>query len=146
VVGHGVQATEIYSKVVIVAAGVGAVATATPEIAFVATIAAARNLAPRIVLGLPTRQTNISLIGSAQQLNYRSFLSKFSVTVRSSARISNLPGGLIRIDLVKLGKVPGSYAVYTRIVSPAGKTLRVLKRTVDPKGKTVHIKDKTKSN
>lgn len=40
------------------------------------------------------------------------------------------------------GKVPGSKAVYQKLVRPSGETTSYFKTTVDPKGNVVHVKDK----
>ena len=39
------------------------------------------------------------------------------------------------------GRVPGSKAVYTKIIDSSGKTIKVYKDTFDPKGNLVHRKD-----
>ena len=40
------------------------------------------------------------------------------------------------------GKVPGSKAIYYKIVDSGGRTIRVYKETYDPSGKLVHRKEK----
>ena len=40
------------------------------------------------------------------------------------------------------GKVPGSKAVYYKVVDKDGRTVRVYKETFDPDGKLVHVKEK----
>jgi len=46
------------------------------------------------------------------------------------------------IKMENPGKVPGSKAVYYKIIDDNGKTLRVYKDTFDPKGRLIHRKDK----
>lgn len=40
------------------------------------------------------------------------------------------------------GRVPGSKAVYYKIVDSNGHTVRVYKETYDPNGNLVHVKEK----
>lgn len=40
------------------------------------------------------------------------------------------------------GRVPGSKAIYYKIIDPNGKTIRVYKETYDPDGNLVHRKEK----
>ncbi len=40
------------------------------------------------------------------------------------------------------GRVPGSKAVYYKIIDSKGKTVRVYKETYDPSGRLVHTKEK----
>ncbi len=40
------------------------------------------------------------------------------------------------------GRVPGSKAVYYKVINSDGKTIRVYKETYDPSGKLVHTKEK----
>lgn len=44
--------------------------------------------------------------------------------------------------MINPGRVPGSKAVYNKIVDSSGKTLKVFKDTFDPEGKLVHRKEK----
>ncbi len=40
------------------------------------------------------------------------------------------------------GRVPGSKAIYYKVIDSTGKTLRVYKETYDPNGRLVHTKEK----
>jgi len=44
------------------------------------------------------------------------------------------------------GRVPGSKAVYQKVVDPEGVTTGLTKTTFDPHGNVVHIKDKLFGN
>jgi hypothetical protein len=46
------------------------------------------------------------------------------------------------IKMENPGRVPGSKAIYYKIVDETGKTLRVYKETYDPQGNLVHRKEK----
>jgi len=50
--------------------------------------------------------------------------------------------GSYHFIMEKPGNVPGSKAVYHKLVSPEGKTIKVYKDTFDPQGNLVHRKDK----
>ena len=50
--------------------------------------------------------------------------------------------GSYTIKMENPGRVPGSKAVYYKIVDSDGKTIRVYKDTFGPKGNLVHWKDK----
>ena len=50
--------------------------------------------------------------------------------------------GNVRFRAEVPGRVPGSKAVYEKVVDPTGKTVSATKTTIDPKGNVVHVKDK----
>ncbi len=50
--------------------------------------------------------------------------------------------GSFVIKMEKPGIVPGSKAVYYKIIDAEGKTVRVYKETYDPNGNLVHRKEK----
>lgn len=50
--------------------------------------------------------------------------------------------GMFIIKMENPGRVPGSKAVYYKIMDSDGKTVRVYKETYDPSGKLVHRKEK----
>lgn len=56
--------------------------------------------------------------------------------------ISKMADGSYHFTMEKPGNVPGSKAVYHKIVNAEGKTIEVYKDTFDPHGKLVHRKDK----
>lgn len=47
-----------------------------------------------------------------------------------------------QIKMENPGRVPGSKAVYYKIVDSEGRTVRVYKETYDPNGNLVHVKEK----
>ena len=56
--------------------------------------------------------------------------------------MEKLSDGNYQIKMENPGKVPGSKAVYYKIVDPEGHTIRVYKETYDPNGNLVHVKEK----
>lgn len=56
--------------------------------------------------------------------------------------ITKMTDGSYHFTMEKPGIVSGSKAVYHKIVSIEGKTIKVYKDTFDPQGKLVHRKDK----
>ncbi len=50
--------------------------------------------------------------------------------------------GEYKLGMRKPGNVPGSYAIYYKIVDSNGKTIKAYKETYDPKGNLVHVKEK----
>ena len=56
--------------------------------------------------------------------------------------VTQSQNGNYLISMTKPGNVPGSYAVYNKIISSDGVTLDVYKITYAPDGSIVHIKDK----
>ena len=45
-------------------------------------------------------------------------------------------------EAVSEGIVPGSKAIYAKVVNRLGKTIEYKKITIDPAGKVVHVKNK----
>lgn len=60
----------------------------------------------------------------------------------NSYSVSQNTDGTYTIKMINPGRVPGSKAVYNKIVDSSGKTLKVFKDTFDPEGKLVHRKEK----
>lgn len=56
--------------------------------------------------------------------------------------VEKLSDGNYQIKMENPGKVPGSKAVYYKVVDPEGHTVRVYKETYDPNGNLVHVKEK----
>ena len=56
--------------------------------------------------------------------------------------VSKLPNGNTQFTSNVPGRVPGSYAEYTKVVDEAGNTVKYIKTTYGPDGKIIHIKDK----
>lgn len=80
-------------------------------------------------------------LNARQTANYNRFLKKFSRDL-PEPEIRQLPDGNLSYTTTVPGRVPGSYAEYTKIVDEAGKTVDVVKTTYGPDGKIIHIKDK----
>lgn len=96
-------------------------------------------------LGLINRQTIQEMsaeIPSAVERNFARFVKKIPANSKSSAVMEPLKDGGYRFSATSSGEVPGSKAIYEKIVDTAGKTVKYLKTTIDPKGQIVHIKDK----
>lgn len=56
--------------------------------------------------------------------------------------VEKLSDGNYQIKMENPGRVPGSKAVYYKIVDSEGRTVRVYKETYDPNGNLVHVKEK----
>ena len=56
--------------------------------------------------------------------------------------VEKLSDGNYQIKMENPGRVPGSKAVYYKIVDQDGHTVRVYKETYDPNGNLVHVKEK----
>lgn len=61
------------------------------------------------------------------------------IRIKESVYIGN---GNHQIKMENPGRVPGSKAIYYKIIDPEGKTIRVYKETYDPDGNLVHVKEK----
>ena len=59
-----------------------------------------------------------------------------------SFSIERLSDGNYQIKMENPGRVPGSKAIYYKIVDPDGHTIRVYKETYDPDGNLIHVKEK----
>lgn len=77
-----------------------------------------------------------------QSENLARFLKKIPANSRSRVKISKLPNGNIKFTATSPGKVPGSKAIYEKIVDSNGKTIGYSKTTYDQFDNIVHIKDK----
>jgi hypothetical protein len=80
-------------------------------------------------------------LNAKQAKNYNRFLKKFAKGL-DEPEIRRLPDGTTAYTSTVPGRVPGSYAEYTKIVDEAGNTVQMVKTTYAPDGKIVHIKDK----
>jgi hypothetical protein len=80
-------------------------------------------------------------LSARQAKNYDRFLKKFAKGL-DEPEIRQLPNGNVAYTSTVPGRVPGSYAEYTKIVDEAGETVQMVKTTYAPDGKIVHIKDK----
>lgn len=56
--------------------------------------------------------------------------------------VSKNKDGSYTVRMENTGRVPGSKAIYYKIIDSDGKTVRVYKETYDPQGNLVHRKEK----
>lgn len=56
--------------------------------------------------------------------------------------ISRGANGAVNFEAKVPGRVPGSYANYTKTVDPSGKTTGYTKTTIVPDGSVAHVKNK----
>ena len=56
--------------------------------------------------------------------------------------VEEISGGSYIVKMTKPGNIPGSMAIYYKVIDANGNTKRVYKETYDPKGNLLHIKDK----
>lgn len=71
--------------------------------------------------------------------------SYFKHTVKNNykdLKVARTKNGNYVVASYNLGKVPGSYAVYVKIINPRGDTISVYKDTYDNKGNFIHRKFK----
>ena len=76
------------------------------------------------------------------QNSVKKFFKGSSNNYNSYSVVSQNTDGTYTIKMINPGRVPGSKAVYNKIVDSSGKTLKVFKDTFDPEGKLVHRKEK----
>ncbi len=76
--------------------------------------------------------------------NFKRFASKVPQNARSNAGLDTTADGGYRFTATSVGNVPGSKAIYQKVVDGSGRTIGYLKTTIDPKGNIVHVKDKMK--
>ncbi len=84
---------------------------------------------------------SVDKLPSNIQKSAKSFFKGSSNNYNSYSVIKN-KNNTYTIKMENPGKVPGSKAVYYKIVDSNGKTIRVYKDTFDPLGNLVHRKDK----
>ena len=84
---------------------------------------------------------SVDKLPSNIQKSAKSFFKGSSNNYNSYSVIKN-KNNTYTIKMENPGKVPGSKAVYNKIVDSNGKTIKVYKDTFDPLGNLVHRKDK----
>lgn len=84
---------------------------------------------------------SVDTLPSSIQKSAKSFFKGSSNNYNSYSVIKN-NNNTYTIKMENPGKVPGSKAVYNKIVNSDGKTIKVYKDTFDPSGNLVHRKDK----
>ncbi len=92
----------------------------------------------------PTKQSALSGASSYPPAIAKSAKSFFKggSNAYKNFTISRQSDGSYHFTMEKPGNVPGSKAIYHKIVSSDGETIRVYKDTFDPQGKLVHRKEK----
>ena len=58
----------------------------------------------------------------------------------NSFSVEKLSDGNYQVKMENPGRVPGSKAIYYKIIDSEGRTVRVYKETYDPNGNLVHVK------
>ena len=56
--------------------------------------------------------------------------------------VERIKNGMYQVKMENPGKVPGSRAIYYKVIDTQGRTVRVYKETYDPSGNLVHRKEK----
>jgi RHS repeat-associated protein len=97
-----------------------------------------------VAVAVLSPEATVAAAGSAAAIekNIAKFTKQFQNRASSIVTKETKDGGSSVTATVD-GKVPGSKAVYEKVIGPDGKTISVKKTTVDPAGKVVHVKDKT---
>jgi len=99
-------------------------------------------------IGLPILRILQDIIRRSPQLNVRQlenlarFVKKIPSNAKGSIETTRLPKGNVKLTATSPGKVPGSKAVYEKIIDLNGKTIGYTKTTYDQYGNIVHIKNK----
>lgn len=84
---------------------------------------------------------SVSSLPQEAQRGAKSFFKSSSSHYNKYVVQRDAEGGFI-IKMENPGRVPGSKAIYYKILDAEGKTIRVYKETYDPSGKIVHRKEK----
>ena len=103
-----------------------------------------RTKGSRTIMSVDRKSTalnNISKLPEQIQKSVKSFF-KGSSNNYNSYTITKNKDGTYTIKMENPGRVPGSKAIYYKIIDSKGKTIKVYKDTFDPQGKLVHRKDK----
>lgn len=80
-------------------------------------------------------------LDAKQAKNLKRFEKKLPSGADETA-VRQLPNGSTSFTSTVPGRVPGSYAEYTKVVDAAGGTTKYIKTTYGPDGKIIHIKNK----
>ena len=83
----------------------------------------------------------ISSLPKEIQSNAKSFF-KGGSNHYNKFSVEKLGDGNYQIKMENPGRVPGSKAIYYKIIDSDGRTIRVYKETYDPSGNLVHRKEK----
>jgi RHS repeat-associated protein len=83
---------------------------------------------------------------SGQASNYSRFVKDLPAAAETPT-ITPIRDGMVRLDaVVPARNIPGSYAVYSKVVDAQGKTVAMWKSTFDEVGNLLHIKPKFPAN
>lgn len=85
--------------------------------------------------------SKVGILPSNIQKGVKSFF-KGSSNNYNKYSVSQNNDGTFTVKMENPGRVPGSKAVYTKIIDSSRKTIKVYKDTFDPAGNLVHRKDK----
>lgn len=85
--------------------------------------------------------SSVSSLPNSIQKGAKSFFKGSSNNYNRYSVQKNTDGSYV-IKMENPGRVPGSKAIYYKIIDSEGKTVRVYKETYDPNGKLVHTKEK----
>jgi hypothetical protein len=88
------------------------------------------------VVGATLARSDLS---HAQLTNFNRYVKKLPAGVQDPV-ITRRDNGSVQFSADVLGRVPGSYATYTKIVDGSGVTTDYYKTTIGPDGSIVHIK------
>ncbi|MFI2027089.1 putative T7SS-secreted protein [Streptomyces buecherae] len=96
----------------------------------------------KMTRGEMVRETpGVGELNEAQFQNFKRYI-KGSPAGTEMPTITQLSEGAVQFDYTVPGRVPGSYAVYSKVVDADGTTLETYKTTWDPNGNIVHVKPK----
>lgn len=84
---------------------------------------------------------SVSVLPKAIQRSVKAFF-KGGSNHYDSFSVEKIKNEGYRVKMENPGKVPGSRAVYHKILDVEGRTVRVYKETFDPNGNLVHRKEK----
>lgn len=82
-----------------------------------------------------------AILSEQQEANLGRFIKKLPRGAKNVQK-EKLSGGRWAFSADVPGRVPGSNAVYRKVVDASGKTVEYTKTTTDPAGRVVHVKDK----
>jgi hypothetical protein len=89
----------------------------------------------------PGQQVGREDLSPSQQSNLNRYVKKLPSGAEEPS-ITQLDDGSVQFETKVPGRVPGSYALYTKTVGEDGTTIGYTKTTVTPDGSIAHIKDK----
>ena len=98
----------------------------------------------RTIYNGPTKSAalkNVNQLPQNIRKSTKSFFKGSSNNYNNYSIVKN-QNGTYTVTMENPGRVPGSKAIYYKIIDSNGKTIRVYKETFDPKGNLVHRKEK----